>query len=90
MRKGPAHDIRKLAYWLPHHRDGLVLLMAKAIGSAMSGNFTPEFKPDPADEVVPRDPQTVKAAANRELDKFSRKADRAMSAYQQKKRAGRV
>jgi hypothetical protein len=71
-----------MAYWLPAHRDRLTLLMASAIGAALGGKYTPEFQPDEAEK--PKDPETVKAAANRELDAFSRKADQALAAYRSK------
>ena len=83
LRKAPAHDIRKLAYWLPHHRDAMTLLMAKAIGTALGGKFTPEF--EPIEEEKPTDPETVKATAHRELDKAYDRHARMIEKFRRKK-----
>lgn len=84
MLEAPGAWVKKMAHWLPAHRDRLTLLMASAIGASLGGKYTPEFQPDEADEVKPKDPETVKALANRELDTFSRKADAAIAAYRAK------
>ncbi len=87
--QAPGVWVRKMTHWLPYHRDRLVLLLARAIATALSGTFKPEFQEDPETQ-RPKDPETVRAAANRGLDAFSRRADAAMRAYQQKKSQGRA
>jgi hypothetical protein len=83
MLEAPGAWVKKLAHWLPAHRDRLTLLMASAIAASLWGKYTPEYQDEEA-ESRPKDPETVKAAANRELDVFARKADAAISAYRSK------
>lgn len=73
-----------MAHWLPYHRDRYFL----ALQAAMHGAYRPTFQDEPTD--APKDPETVRAAANRALDAFSSRADAAMRAYQQKKAQGRA
>lgn len=87
--QAPGVWVRKMTHWLPYHRDRMTLLMSRAIGTALTGTFKPEFKEDP-DTAKPEDPETVRAVANRELNDFSRRADAAMRTYQKKKSQGLV
>lgn len=77
----PAHWVRKMAHWLPYHRDAYFM----SLQAAMHGTYRPQFVDAPTD--APKDPETVRAAANRRLDEFSDRADAAMNAY--RKRRGR-
>jgi len=81
--RGPHVDVEKMARWLPYHRDRLCLLMAKAMAVAWGAEFHPEYKPEESE--TPKDPETVKAVANRELDSFRHRAEKAIRAYKQQK-----
>ena len=76
---GPRTWIRKMAYWLPYHRDQYFL----ALQAAAHGVYKPRFEPKA--EAEASDPATVRALANRELDAFSARADAAMRRFQQTK-----
>jgi hypothetical protein len=52
--------------------------------AAAMGCYKPTAEPRPTDR--PKDPDTVRAAANRELDAFAVRGHAAIRAYQQKKR----
>ena len=68
-----------MAHWLPYHRDQFFL----GLQAAMHGAYKPQFVDEPAE--APKDPETVKAAANAALDAFSGRANQAMRKFQEKK-----
>lgn len=75
----PAHWVRKMSHWLPYHRDAYFM----GLQAAMQGCYKPQFVDTPTE--APKDPETVKAAANAALDAFSNRADKAIRKYQERK-----
>ena len=61
----------------------MTLLMAKAIGTALSGKFEPEFEPEETETA--KDPATVRAAAHRGLDKAYDRHARMIEKFRRKK-----
>lgn len=68
-----------MTHWLPYHRDQYFLSLQKVL----AGAYVPQFVDAPAEP--PKDPETVKAAANRGLDAFSNRADAAIRKYQKRR-----
>ena len=74
----PVTWVSKMAHWLPYHRDTFFL----SLQAAIHGQYQPQYK-EPAPET--KDPETVKALANKALDGFSSRADQAIRKYQHEK-----
>ena len=68
-----------MSKWLPFHQDRFFTMLQ----AAASGQYRPGFVPDPDDDP---DPASVRAAGNRALDDFAKRADMAMRARRQKGR----
>lgn len=71
-----------MAKWLPYHEDRFFL----NLGAAVWGQYRAQYKPE---NPTPETDEDRARAANRALDAWSPKADRAMQAYQAKKAARR-
>ncbi|MBN1320131.1 MAG: hypothetical protein JXA87_04730 [Thermoleophilia bacterium] len=66
--------IAKMARWLPYHQDNYFLGIRSAVWAK---EYRPRFE-----SPVPATPQESRAAADRELDTFARRGDRAIRAFQ--------